>query len=125
MAGIKATGFVVDQNAVIEIHPVDPTRARATLQDLLALWVAGMSAPLPLPLATSIAVARQQNAIATYEGGYDNEGEVQDMCFARVFPDYEALELDGELQRLAPLIHGQLIAWTGSHCVATAHQVTP
>ena len=125
VAGIKATGFVVDQNAVIEIHPVDPTRARATLQDLLALWVAGMSAPLPLPLATSIAVARQQNAIATYEGGYDNEGEVQDMCFARVFPDYEALEHDGELQRLAPLIHGQLIAWIGSHCVATAHQVTP
>ena len=120
-SGASVTGLIVDQDAVIEIRPVDAALAHTTLLELLALWVAGMSGPLPLPLKTSLKVAQGRDATETYEGGFDNDGEAQDMCLARVFPDFEALQHDGALARLAPQVHGRLLEWVKSSCSARLH----
>ena len=120
-SGASVTGLIVDQDAVIEIRPVDADLARASLLELLALWVAGMSRPLPLPLRTSLAVAQGRDATQAYEGGFDSEGEAREMCLARVFPDFEALEHDGTLAQLAPQVHGRLLEWIKSSCSARLH----
>ena len=120
-SGARVTGLIVDQDAVIVLQPVDAGLARATLLDLLTLWVDGMAGPLPLPLRTSLEVAQGRDATEAYEGGYEVAGEVKDMCLARVFPDFEALEHDGALRRLAPQIHGRLLEWVKTHCEARLH----
>ena len=120
-SGASVTGLIVDQDAVIEIRPVDAELARTTLLELLALWVAGMSGPLPLPLKTSLVVAQGRDATEAYEGGFDSDGEVQEMCLARVFPDFEALEHGGTLARMAPQVHGRLLEWVKSSCFPRLH----
>ena len=121
-SGASVTGLIVDLDAIIEMKPVEAELARASLLELLALWVAGMSSPLPLPLRTSLALAQGDDATKAYEGGYQSQGEVQEMCLARVFPDFETLECDGALARLAPQVHGRLLDWVKSNCVARPHE---
>ena len=66
-------------------------------------------------------VAQGRDATEAYEGGFDSDGEAQEMCLARVFPDFEALVRDGALARLAPQVHGRLLEWVKSSCSARLH----
>jgi exodeoxyribonuclease V gamma subunit len=139
-------GVVVSQNGTLLISPMaadaghadeaatqvkqatQATQAKNTLQMLLELWHQGMQAPLPLPLKTALAAAREaqtgkeQNPDKVYEGADDGRAESQQMaevndpCLARTFPDFEALEAHPDFRPLAEAVYGPLLQWVGE-CV--------
>jgi exodeoxyribonuclease V gamma subunit len=128
-SGVQALGVVVGRDSVIEITPMDPELARTTLQRLLQLWQAGMQAPLPLPPKTALAWLAQaqqpdkaqQAARAQYEGAEHLRGDVEEACVARVFPDLEALQSDGQFAALAQAMYQPLLDWQKTHVRATLH----
>ena len=127
--GVQASGVVVGRDSVLEITPMDPELARTTLQRLMQLWQAGMQAPLPLPPKTALAwlaqaqqpAKAQQAARAQYEGAEHLRGEVEEACTARVFPDLESLQNDGQFAALAQAIYQPLLDWQKTHVRATLH----
>ena len=128
-SGVQATGVVVGRDSVLEITPMDPALARSTLTQLLQLWQAGMQAPLPLPPKTALAWLvqaqqpdkAQQAARAQYEGAEHLRGDVEEACMARVFPDLEALQSDGQFAPLAQAAYQPLLDWQKNHVRATLH----
>jgi len=95
-----------------------------------------LSEPLPLPLKTGLAVAREVNdpgssdPAKTYEGSgdafNDSLAEVRDMCLARLYPDFEALlaartEDGSGLQQLAERLYVPLLDWAARHVSARLH----
>ena len=121
--------MVVGRDSVIEITPMDPELARTTLQQLLQLWHTGMQAPLPLPPKTALAWLAQaqqpdkaqQAARAQYEGAEHLRGDVEEACMARVFPDLEVLQSDGQFTALAQAMYQPLLDWQKTHVRATLH----
>jgi exodeoxyribonuclease V gamma subunit len=134
-------GVVVSQNGTLHISPMAAdeghaaeataqatTKATATLQMLLALWLRGMQAPLPLPLKTALAAAREaqtgkeQHPDDVYDGADDGRvesqamAEVNDLCLARTFPDFETLDAHPDFRPLALAVYGPLLQWVGE-CV--------
>jgi exodeoxyribonuclease V gamma subunit len=135
-SGVQASGVVVGRDSVLEITPMDPALARTTLQRLVQLWQSGMQAPLPLPPKTALAwlahaklpepkLAKAQQAARTqYEGDQGSDyvrGDVEEACMARVFPDFEALQSDGQFAALALAIYQPLLDWQKTHVRATLH----
>ncbi|OGB72767.1 MAG: exodeoxyribonuclease V subunit gamma [Burkholderiales bacterium RIFOXYC12_FULL_65_23] len=129
-------GRVVGQDGVLEIEPMDMKSAIQGLQSLFELWLLGMREPLPLPLKTGLAVARDikedgsSDPAKTYEGSgdafNDSMAEVNDMCLARLYPDFEALlaartEDGSGLQELAERLYVPLLDWATRHVSARLH----
>jgi len=136
--GQPLQGRVVGQDGELHIRPMPTEQARPVLDSLLAVWLQGQQQALPLPLKTALVLAkaaeseenRQNDSLAetAYEGGdsgmSEQMGEVNDMCLARVFPDFEALcaarTVDGQdASELARRVYGPLLEWAAV-CV-TAH----
>ena len=124
--GVEIGGRLVGLDGVVTILPISTDHAKEQLDVLFGIWREGLSDPLPLPLKTSLTLAKQiktdkeQKYEETYEGGGDdfsNEmAEVTDMCLARLFPDFEALLLgktleDSRLYELASMIYVPMLAW--------------
>lgn len=136
-SGHEMHGRVVGQDGVLRIKPMPREEARASLETLLSVWKQGQLAPLPLPLKTALALAKSDDiggkeykAETAYEGSDYAEGasmaEVNDMCLARVFPDYETLraaESPGgqHAAELARQVYGPMLAWAASHVLASGH----
>lgn len=121
--GVAVQGIVVARDTTLALAPMPPGEALAQLQTLLQVWQAGQDSPLPLPLKTALAAAAASDDLtrveAVYEGdGFADAGEVADACWARIYPDFDALCEDGRFGPLAEAVHAPLLAW-----VATQVQV--
>ena len=118
--GVPVQGIVVGRDATLVMRPQPQDEALAHWQTLLQVWQAGQDSPLPLPLKTALAAAAMQEDVArvemVYEGdGFAQDGEVDDACWARLFPDFEALAGDGRFALLAEAVHAPLLAWLTEH----------
>ena len=106
------------RDATVTIQPMPPEDAHDALAVLMQAWRDGMTAPLPLPCKTALALVRgltpAQVAVvykgSAYEGG-GSRGEVDEACLSRMYPDYESLCADGRFENLADQLFGPLIAW--------------
>ncbi len=119
--GVPMQAELVGRGQHLQVQPMDMVQAQAALDDLLDAWRAGQDSPLPLPRDTSLALAgdKPDKAGEMYDGGFARKGEATDAYWARLYPDYEALDADGRLQQWAPRIHGPLLRWCGG-CVRMA-----
>lgn len=111
--GVEVQGMVVGRDTALHVQPMAQAQAQAALRELLEIWLQGQSQPLPLPLRTSMTVAWDDdvNAAQVYEGGHRIPGECEDMCWQRLFPDFEALSANGQLHDLAQAVYGPMQAW--------------
>lgn len=110
-SGVPVQGVLVGRDAILHLPKLEPDEARSTLESLLQLWHKGMQLPLPLALNTAVVQVKGNDAAATYDGGYQQQGEGAEPCLARFYPDFEALN-DGE--RFVPLAEQlvvPLLAW--------------
>ncbi len=119
--GVEVQGELVGRGQHLQVQPMDMVQARAALDDLLDAWRAGQDSPLPLPRATSLALvgSKPDQVAGVYEGGFARDGEATDAYWARLYPDFGALDADGRLREWAPRIHGPLLRWCGD-CVQMA-----
>ena len=114
--GVQVQGIIVARDATLALQPMPPGEAMAQFQTLLQVWQAGQDSPLPLPLRTALAAAAAGEDLAraetAYEGdGFAQAGEADDACWARLFPDFDALTADGRFAPLAEAVHAPLLAW--------------
>ena len=63
--------------------------------------------------------SKPDQVAGVYEGGFARDGEATDAYWARLYPDFGALDADGRLREWAPRIHGPLLRWCGG-CVRMA-----
>ncbi len=110
-AGLSVTGHLVARDATLTMAPLDAQAARATLEALVALWRANLDRPLPVACKSALALLAGGNARAVYEGGFEQAGEVADLCLARLWPDFEALEAAGDWAGEAGRLYGPLVYW--------------
>ncbi len=122
-SGLSVRGVLVGRDGVIEVAPMPCDTATQTLTTLLRLWHGGMAAPLPLPLKTSLAWVTGNNPMVAYQGGYDQNypSDVDELCMARIYPDYAALCACGRFERLATEIYQPLIDWAKTYVTARLH----
>jgi len=121
-SGVIATGKLIGRDGTVTITPMPQARATETLSMLLALWLSGMNAPLPLPPKTAIAHLDEKNPAAQYEGGHMIRGEVDEPCMSRIYPDYEALTGSGRFEPLTREVYGPLLEWVNEHVNASFHE---
>lgn len=127
--GRELHGLLVGPDATLRIAPIDGESARQQLAQLLLTWREGMASPLPLPLKTALALAGDGNAEEAYEGSSFRPefAEVNEMCLARCFPDFDALESvptpSGEsmLHELAAAVYGPMLDWIAEHVSVIPH----
>ncbi len=127
--GRELHGLLVGPDATLRISPMAAGPAREQLCQLLMLWREGMVSPLPLPLKTALALISEGKAEEAYEGSAfrPDYAEVNEMCLARCFPDFDALEAvstpTGEslLHGLATSVYGPMLDWIAEHVSVTPH----
>jgi exodeoxyribonuclease V gamma subunit len=44
------------------------------------------------------------------------------MCLARLYPDFETLAADGQLEKLAELVYGPLLQWVAHQVQTRPHE---
>ena len=135
--------IVVARDATVTITPQPADEARATLDTLVAVWLQGMQAPLPLPPRTACKSLTDSEdghaARECYEGGYQVAGEGQDPFWARLYPDFEALLEEGDravagasaaghaapgFSALAQVVYAPMLHWL-RQCTRTEMHATP
>jgi len=85
-----------------------------------------MAAPLPTACKTALALLAkgEQDAMKTYDGsGYDDEAgkpEKDELCLARLWPDYEMLAAEPQHVAVSPRLYQPLLEW-----MATEVEVFP
>ncbi|WP_430318215.1 exodeoxyribonuclease V subunit gamma [Pseudomonas nitroreducens] len=98
--GVPITTLLVGEDQSLAFEPVAQEPAARVLTTWLEAWTAGMQAPLPVALKTSLAWLREGNddkARTVYEGSYNVTGEVAGSAsLVRQFPDYARLTADGQ-----------------------------
>ena len=131
-AGHAVSGAIIGPDAWLMVQAPGQDEARQALDDLLQAWAnsiqgrdgsaAEPSGPRPLPTAlrTGMAfLADPDKASGVYEGtGFGAEGESQEACLARLYPDFESLTSDGEFQTWSQVLYEPLRNW-----IATAVSV--
>jgi len=110
-AGNPVAGFLVARDAVLEMAPLTQADALTVLRDLARLWRANLDQPLPVACRTALAHLAQGEPRATYDGGFELRGEVDDLCLARLWPDFDALKEAGGWPELADELYGPLAHW--------------
>ena len=120
-SGTQAHGILVGRDGVVTIPPYPQEKATETLKSLLQLWLDGMQSPLPLPPKTSLAFVAEKDARSQYEGGHMANGEVQDTCLARMYPNYGALAADERFQELAKKVYAPLLEWAKQQVKVAAY----
>jgi len=113
-AGSPVTGYLVARDAVVEMAPLESDESLQVLHDLARLWRANLDAPLPVACRTALAHLAEADPRATYDGGFELRGEVDDLCLARLWPDFDALVAAGGWPDLAEALYGPLARWMES-----------
>ena len=119
--GLAAEGILVGRDVTVTITPLEPEAARAGLAALLDAWAEGTARPLPVACTTAIASLRGKGAEQAYEGGWQQSGEVDDACLARLYPDFESLTADGEFPHWAQQLYGPVLDWVRDHVHCQPH----
>jgi exodeoxyribonuclease V gamma subunit len=114
-AGAQVTGYLVARDARVTLAALDPEAARADLAQLVALWRRNLDQPLPVACKSAFALLLGADARTAYEGGFEQSGEVDDLCLARLWPDYAALSADTAWPQTAQALYGPLARWVDQH----------
>jgi exodeoxyribonuclease V gamma subunit len=117
--GHPVSGYLVARDAVVAMAPLDPELARTELAALVALWRQNLDQPLPVACKTALALLRNGDPRATYDGGFQVGGEVDDLCLARLWPDFAAFSASGEWLQISQALYGPLTRWLGCDAVVT------
>ncbi len=112
--GSAVTGFLVARDAVVIMEPLAQQEATDTLAALVALWRRNMDAPLPVASKTALALLAGGDARETYDGGFDRNGESDDMCLYRQWPEFADLAAEPEFADIARALYGPLADWLGN-----------
>ncbi len=116
-SGQAVTGYLVARDAIVTMAPLDPDAARAQLATLAALWRRNLDAPLPVACKTALALLQGGDPRSTYDGSFQLSGEGEDLCLARLWPDFAALAQGGAWLAIAQELYGPLAAWQDQHLV--------
>lgn len=130
------TRIIGKEGSTVELMPLDREAALAYWQDLLQAWNLACRRPLPLAARTGFAwvlggssedpAKRQQAAQAAYEGsesGFGGAGECQrDEYLMRAYPDFQALEEDGEFAQWAERLLQPLADAVARKGTASGHE---
>jgi exodeoxyribonuclease V gamma subunit len=114
-AGTPVTGYLVARDAVLCMAPLEPSSARAALEDLVALWRRNLDAPLPVACKTAFALLREEPPAAVYDGSHDVAGEGTDLCLARLWPEFADLAAVAEWRDTAEALYRPLLDWAREH----------
>lgn len=109
--GAPVAGYLVARDAIVAMAPLQPEAAHACLCELTLLWRANLDHPLAVACKTALAYLAEGDARATYDGGFELSGEVDDMCLARLWPDFDALSAAGDWPQIAVRLYGPLARW--------------
>jgi len=110
-AGSPVAGYLVARDAVLEMAPLSQDDSLAVLRDLARLWRANMDRALPVACRTALAQLAEADPRPVYDGGFELSGEVEDLCLARLWPDFDALRSAGGWPELAEELYGPLAHW--------------
>ena len=120
--GDAAGAVIVGADATVTLQPLPAEEARSQLRVLVSAWQAGMAAPLPVAPRTALAWAASPAAAeGVYDGGFEADGEGQEPCLARLYPDFAALSADGQFAALADALYAPLQTWAASHASVQRH----
>ncbi|MFC5548975.1 exodeoxyribonuclease V subunit gamma [Massilia aerilata] len=110
--GQRITGYLVARDATLRLDAIDPAIALAALENIVALWRANLDRPLAVACKTALAyLADKNSAREVYDGGYDTNGEVDDPCLARLWPEFAVLRAAGDWPGAAESLYGPLAIW--------------
>jgi exodeoxyribonuclease V gamma subunit len=110
-SGARITGYLVARDATLELPPIDPAIAHAALENIVALWRANLDRPLAVACKTALAHLAGGDPREVYDGGFEINGEVDDPCLARLWPEFAVLRAAGDWPRTAEMLYGPLAAW--------------
>jgi exodeoxyribonuclease V gamma subunit len=110
-ANCPVSGILVARDAVLRMSALAPDAARATLQSLFALWRSSMDGPMPTACKTALALLQGGDARSTYDGGFQMTGECEDLCLARLWPDFASLEKEEAWPDCSRELYGPLLDW--------------
>ncbi|MEG2030201.1 MAG: exodeoxyribonuclease V subunit gamma [Janthinobacterium sp.] len=113
--GFPVTGYLVARDAIVCMAPLDPASSRDALATLLALWREGMNHPLPTACKAGLALVQQGDPRAVYDGGFDMSGERDELCLARLWPEFSALALEEAWEDCTRELYGPLADWLQQH----------
>ena len=105
--------------------PLDPATSREALATLLALWREGMNHPLPTACKTGLALVQQGDPRAVYDGGFDMSGERDELCLARLWPEFSALALEEAWEDCTRELYGPLAEWLQQHITIDPITIDP
>jgi exodeoxyribonuclease V gamma subunit len=117
--GYQVTGYLVARDAIVTMAPIEAQQARKELTALVALWRKNLDQPLPAACKTALAQLAGGDARATYDGGFELSGEVDDLCLARLWPDFAALAASGAWADTAAALYGPLANWLDQQLAVT------
>jgi exodeoxyribonuclease V gamma subunit len=110
-SGARVTGYLVARDATLELAPIDAGIAHAALENIAALWRANLDRPLAVACKTALAHLAGADPREAYDGGFELNGEVDDPCLARLWPEFAMLRAAGDWPRTAEALYGPLAAW--------------
>ena len=114
-SGQTVTGYLVARDALITMEPLEQEKSAGILAGLLAYWRKGMDQPLPTACKTALAFLQKDNPAQAYNGAYLRNGEVDDLCLARLWPDFAALSAEPEWVSCSSGLYGPFCDWLASH----------
>jgi exodeoxyribonuclease V gamma subunit len=109
--GERVTGYLVARDATLALAPLDPAEAREVLDTIAGLWRANLDRPLAVACKTALAHLAGGDPREVYDGGFEINGEVDDPCLARLWPEFAVLRAAGDWPRTAEALYGPLAAW--------------
>jgi exodeoxyribonuclease V gamma subunit len=110
-ANCPVTGILVARDAILTLRALDPDAAREAMQSLFALWRSNMDSPMPTACKTALVMLQEGDARSTYEGGFQMAGESDDLCLARLWPDFASLEAEEAWIDCSRELYGPLLEW--------------
>jgi exodeoxyribonuclease V gamma subunit len=109
--GQRITGYLVARDATLQLDAIDPAIAHAALENIVALWRANLDRPLAVACKTALAQLGGGDPREAYDGGFEINGEVDDPCLARLWPEFAVLRAAGDWPRTAEALYGPLAIW--------------
>jgi len=110
-AGMSVAGFLVARDAIVTMKPLAQADALEALRELVCLWRDGMNRPLPTACKTALALAQEGDPRGVYDGGFEISGENDDLCLARLWPDFAALSAEPDFSDVSQALYGPLAEW--------------
>ncbi|HEU4851766.1 MAG TPA: exodeoxyribonuclease V subunit gamma [Telluria sp.] len=116
-AGQPVTGYLVARDAVVTMAPLAGDEALAALSELARLWRSNLDAPLPVACKTALALLQDGDPRRTYDGDFELRGEAEDLCLARLWPEFAVLRADPAMYDTARAVYQPLLDWIAA-CVS-------